>query len=72
MKTHLTGVSCRLVENMVGRNEWWLGKKWEGGGAGAVDQLGLGDVCCSDLAWFKTLGTSRSNKGDVQENVAEK
>ena len=48
------------------------GGEWGGGGWGAVDQLGLGDVCCSDLPWFKTLGTSRSSKGDVQENVAEK
>jgi len=34
LKTHLTGGSCRLVENMVGRNEWWLGKKQGGGGVG--------------------------------------
>ena len=43
-----------------------------GGVGGQFDQLGLGDVCCSDLPWFKTLGTSRSSKGDFQENVAEK
>lgn len=50
------------------------GKSRGGGGGrwGAVDQLGLGDVCCSDLHWFMTLGTLRSNNGDVQENVAKK
>ena len=39
---------------------------------GAVDQLGLGDMCCSDLPWFMMLGTLRSDKGDVQETIAEK
>ena len=76
MKTHLIGGSCRLVENMVGRNEWWLDKKrGEGGGGwGAVDQLGSGDVCCSDLPWFMTFGTLRcdTKATDVQEKVAEK
>ena len=39
---------------------------------GAVDQLGLRDMCCSDLPWFMMLGTLRSDKGDVQETIAEK
>ena len=58
---------------MVGRNEWWLDKK-RGGGWGAVDQLGSGDVCCSDLPWFMTFGTLRcdTKATDVQEKVAEK
>lgn len=63
-----------MVENMVGRNEWWLDKKRGGGGWGAVDQLGSGDVCCSDLPWFMTFGTLRcdTKATDVQEKVAEK
>ena len=64
-----------MVENMVGRNEWWLDKKRGGGGGwGAVDQLGSGDVCCSDLPWFMTFGTLRcdTKATDVQEKVAEK
>ena len=32
LKTHLTGVSCRLVDNMLVRNEWWLVKSGGGGG----------------------------------------
>ena len=45
-----------------------------GGGWGAVDQLGSGDVCCSDLPWFMTFGTLRcdTKATDVQEKVAEK
>lgn len=52
----------------------WIKNGGGGGGWGAVDQLGSGDVCCSDLPWFMTFGTLRcdTKATDVQEKVAEK
>lgn len=42
---------------------WIKNGEGGGGGWGAVDQLGSGDVCCSDLPWFMTFGTLRCDKG---------